>query len=67
MSPERYARGSSDWIGLHFQYPRAGVVPADYDYFAITARPRTLGERYAGRRSVRDLMRPRSKAMRDVR
>lgn len=67
MSSESYERKSRDWIALHFQYLRASVAPTDYDYFAITAGPRTLGERYAGRRSVRDFTRLRSKAMKDVR
>jgi len=34
---------------LHFQYLCAFDRPRDYDYFQITAGPRTLGERYAGR------------------
>lgn len=34
---------------LHFQYLCAFDLPKDYDYFQITAGPRTLGARYAGR------------------
>jgi hypothetical protein len=34
---------------LHFQYLCAFDRPGDYDYFAITAGPVTLGERYHGR------------------
>ncbi|MEM6888249.1 MAG: hypothetical protein AAF636_08940 [Pseudomonadota bacterium] len=34
---------------LHFQYLCAFDRPRDYDYFQITAGPRSLAERYAGR------------------
>jgi hypothetical protein len=34
---------------LHFQYLCAFDQPGDYDYFQITAGPRTLGERFAHR------------------
>jgi len=34
---------------LHFQYLCAFDRPGDYDYFAITAGPRTLAARFAGR------------------
>lgn len=34
---------------LHFQYLSAFDLPGDYDYFRITAGPKTLAARYAGR------------------
>lgn len=37
------------WFRLHFQYLCAFDLPEDYDYFAITAGPQTLGQRFAGR------------------
>ena len=37
------------WFRLHFQYLCAFEHPGDYDYFAITAGPLPLGERFAGR------------------
>ncbi|MBC7987760.1 MAG: hypothetical protein H7X93_14005, partial [Sphingomonadaceae bacterium] len=67
MAPERFARATRNWVALHFQYIEAGVVPAEYDYFAITAGPMTLGERFAHRRSVRDFTRLRSRATRHLR
>lgn len=37
------------WFRLHFQYLCAFERPGDYDYFAITAGPLRLGQRFAGR------------------
>lgn len=54
-----YARGSRDWMRLHFQYIMAGAKAGEYDFFAITAGPKTLGERFAARPSVRDFTRLR--------
>ena len=34
---------------LHFQYMCAFDNPGDYDYFRITAGPKTLAARFAGR------------------
>lgn len=67
MAPADFARGSRNWVELHFQYVSATVIPADYDYFAITAGPKTLWGRFANRPSVRNFTRLRSKAMKHVR
>jgi hypothetical protein len=54
LSPE--ARAALRWrhFERHFQYlnafDRLEGTPGDYDYFAVTAGPRTLGERFAGRK-----------------
>ncbi|SNR60127.1 hypothetical protein SAMN06265378_11128 [Paracoccus sediminis] len=37
------------WFRLHLQYLCAFEQPGDYDYFAITAGPRRLADRFAGR------------------
>ncbi len=45
-------RKSLKWrfFRLHFQYLCAFDKPGDYDYYKITAGPRTLGARFRGRR-----------------
>jgi hypothetical protein len=60
-SPERFKRVHRQWFTIHFQYLEAGEQKADYDYFAITAGARRLGERYAHRASARDFRRFRSR------
>ena len=49
LSPatQRTLRGR--WFRLHFQYLCAFDRPGDYDYFAITAGPLRLADRFAGR------------------
>nr|WP_229582642.1 hypothetical protein [Paracoccus sp. S-4012] len=49
LSPEKQAALKNRWFRLHFQYLCAFDRPGDYDYFAITAGPLTLAERFAGR------------------
>ncbi len=49
LSPARWHALRWRFFRLHFQYLCAFDRPGDYDYFKITAGPRTLGERYAGR------------------
>jgi hypothetical protein len=49
LSPERQAALRRRYFRLHFQYLCAFDRPGDYDYFAITAGPRTLAERFSGR------------------
>ncbi len=49
LSPARQAALRWRWFRLHFQYLCAFDRPRDYDYFAITAGPQTLGARYRGR------------------
>ena len=51
LSPERYAQLRRRYFRLHFQYLCAFDDPGPYDYFAITAGPITLAERFAGRRA----------------
>ena len=49
LSPERWAELRWQFFRLHFQYLCAFDRPRDYDYFQITAGPKTLRARYAGR------------------
>lgn len=49
LSPERQKAIRNRWFRLHFQYLCAFDRPGDYDYFAITAGPQTLAQRFAGR------------------
>jgi len=49
LSPERWAELRRRWFRLHFQYLCAFDRPGDYDYFRITAGPRTLADRFARR------------------
>ncbi|MEX3315334.1 hypothetical protein [Sulfitobacter sp. PS-8MA] len=49
LSPARWKALRWRFFRLHFQYLCAFDRPRDYDYFQITAGPRTLAARYAGR------------------
>ena len=49
LSPARWRALRWRFFRLHFQYLCAFDRPGDYDYFAITAGPATLGARYHGR------------------
>ena len=49
LSPEKQRALRGHWFQLHFQYLCAFDRPKDYDYFAITAGPLTLAERFANR------------------
>ncbi len=49
LAPETFRRLRRRFYALHFQYLRAFERPGDYDYFAITAGPRTLAARFAAR------------------
>ncbi len=49
LKPETWARLRRRFFRLHFQYLCAFDRPGDYDYFAITAGPRRLAERFEGR------------------
>jgi hypothetical protein len=51
LRPETWARLKRRYFRLHFQYLCAFDAPRDYDYFAITAGPRSLAARFAGRAS----------------
>ena len=56
---QAYAALKRDKFRLHFQYLRASDLPGEYDYFAITAGPHTLSERYAAMPGVNDFHRLR--------
>ena len=49
LSPERWKDLRWRFFRLHFQYLCAFDRPGTYDYFRITAGPRTLADRFAGR------------------
>lgn len=49
LSPERWKDLRWKFFRLHFQYLCAFDRPGDYDYFRITAGPRTLADRFRGR------------------
>ncbi len=51
LSPERLEALRHRYFRLHFQYLCAFDLPGDYDYFRVTAGPRTLSQRFRGRRS----------------
>ncbi|MFV1446516.1 hypothetical protein VWY02_04755 [Phaeobacter sp. JH18-17] len=53
LSPERWAALRWRFFRLHFQYLCAFDQPGDYDYFQITAGPRTLESRYRNRNPSR--------------
>ncbi|MBW7056950.1 hypothetical protein KY389_09610 [Paracoccus bogoriensis] len=50
LSPEKQREIRNRWFRLHFQYLCAFDRPGDYDYFAITAGPQTLAQRFTGRK-----------------
>lgn len=50
LSEQRWKELRWKFFRLHFQYLCAFDRPGDYDYFRITAGPRTLGDRFAGRK-----------------
>jgi hypothetical protein len=53
LSPARWKALRWRFFRLHFQYLCAFDRSGDYDYFQITAGPRTLAARYAGRKPSR--------------
>lgn len=54
FTPEGYAALRRNLYELHFQYLKAGELPGIYDYFAITAGPQSLAQRFAAQPAVRD-------------
>ncbi|QAU33575.1 hypothetical protein [Janthinobacterium sp. 17J80-10] len=52
FSAESYARIRRSWYRNHFQYLMAGEKAGEYDYFAITAGPLSLAERYRAKPSL---------------
>jgi pimeloyl-ACP methyl ester carboxylesterase len=53
-SPEAFQAVRHNWYQVHFQYLMAGERLGEYDYFAITAGPLTLPERYGHRATTRN-------------
>ena len=53
LSPARWKAVRWRFFRLHFQYMCAFDRPRDYDYFQITAGPKTLAARYADRPASR--------------
>jgi pimeloyl-ACP methyl ester carboxylesterase len=53
-SPETFQAVRRNWYKVHFQYLMAGERLSEYDYFAITAGPLTLADRYSHRATTRD-------------
>ncbi|MEY8117786.1 hypothetical protein AB9F26_05875 [Falsihalocynthiibacter sp. BN13B15] len=53
LSPERWQELKRKYFRLHFQYLCAFDRPKDYDYFQITAGPKTLSARYRDRPASR--------------
>ena len=49
LTPERWQALRWRFFRLHFQYLCAFDRPGEYDYFRITAGPRTLAQRFQGR------------------
>ena len=49
LSPEKWKALRHRYFRLHFQYLCAFDRPGDYDYFQITAGPRTLRQRFENR------------------
>jgi hypothetical protein len=49
LSPERWRTLRWRFFRLHFQYLCAFDRPGDYDYFQITAGPRSLADRFKDR------------------
>ncbi|MBQ0959264.1 hypothetical protein KAK06_09915 [Ideonella sp. 4Y11] len=54
FTPASYERIRHDKYRCHFQYLMASEVVGEYDFFAITAGPRSLQERFAHREGVAD-------------
>ncbi|MDI3335124.1 hypothetical protein QKW60_01785 [Defluviimonas aestuarii] len=50
LSPERWQALKRRYFRLHFQYLCAFDRPGDYDYFRITAGPKTLAARFRDRK-----------------
>lgn len=50
--PESYAQLRKDHFELHFHYIYASQLPGLYDYFAITAGPQSLAQRFSHQPTV---------------
>ncbi|MBV7409750.1 hypothetical protein [Maritimibacter sp. DP1N21-5] len=56
LSPERWRALRWRFFRLHFQYLCAFDRPGDYDYFRITAGPKSLAARFEDRRPSKSLI-----------
>ena len=54
FTPEVYAEIRKNHSELHFQYLKASQLAGTYDFFAITAGPQRLAQRFAHQPTVRD-------------
>ena len=54
FTPEEFGKIRRNWYQVHFQYLMATQRAGDYDYFAITAGPHTLADRFAHRDTTRN-------------
>jgi hypothetical protein len=54
FTPEEFRNIRRNWYRVHFQYLMSTQRAGDYDYFAITAGPLTLADRFAHRDTTRD-------------
>ena len=66
LSPARWKALRRRFFRLHFQYLCAFDQPGDYDYFQITAGPRTLAERFRGRAPSKSRIETPTSGYRDV-
>ncbi|MDP3263869.1 MAG: hypothetical protein U1E06_15420 [Tabrizicola sp.] len=66
LSPERWKALRWKFFRLHFQYLCAFDRPGDYDYFAITAGPLTLAQRFAHRQPSKSRIETPVNRYRDV-
>jgi hypothetical protein len=64
FEPQSFARIRRGWRLCHFQYLMAFEKPGDYDYFAMTAGPQTLRQRFAHRRPAKPLAKFKPKLFR---
>ncbi|KAF0677141.1 hypothetical protein [Profundibacterium mesophilum] len=66
LAPQTWKALRWRFFRLHFQYLCAFDRPRGYDYFAITAGPRSLGARFAGRVNSRSVRRAPVSPHRDM-
>lgn len=52
--PEDYQKLRRDYFQYHFHYICASQLPGAYDYFAITAGPQTLVQRFASQPTIKN-------------
>ena len=57
FTPEGYSQVKRNFKRAHLQYMMANEIAGDYDFFAITAGPLTLAERFRSHQSIGDFNR----------